>query len=368
MKQKLDGRRARGWALMLVAAVAFAVVSNQPDGGGEEQSTPAVAVEAAGSAAAASDERPGAAASSVASDRPAGAAASLVASDRPAGAAALPIAPAGQAGGIASPVQPEAPALSAQPPLPAGETNGTPGDAPNAAEGAAPERMLKATVTRVVDGDTLDVLVDGREERVRLIGVDAPEVRGEAEPYGAEGMAFARQRLTGQAVDLELDVEERDRYGRLLAYVWIGGELFNETLVREGYATVMTVPPNVKYAERFVALQEEAREAGTGLWGLPGGLTGGDAAVGGATGGGSAADAGSGSRAGSDAAGGVRAGSGVLLPVNGDCGGLIKGNVSSSGEKIYHTPGGAYYDRTYAEACFATPEDAEAAGYRASKR
>lgn len=211
------------------------------------------------------------------------------------------------------------------------------------------ERILAATVRRVVDGDTLDVLMEGREERVRLIGVDTPEVHGRVEPYGAEASAFTKKRLTGLDVRLELDVEERDRYGRLLAYVWVGDELFNETLVREGYAQVLTIPPNVKYAERFVALQQEAREAEVGLWGLHDEGDG-DGTTDGA------------------AAGGAAAGGGAIAPVNGDCGGLIKGNISSGGEKIYHVPGGQFYDRTSAEACFATPEEAEAAGYRRSKR
>jgi len=123
-----------------------------------------------------------------------------------------------------------------------------------------------AAVIRVVDGDTLVVELDGRQERVRLIGVDTPEVHGQVEPYGAEASAFAQERLTGAEVSLELDVGERDRYGRLLAYLWLGDEMFNETLLREGYAQVMTVPPNVKYADRFVALEREARAADRGLW------------------------------------------------------------------------------------------------------
>lgn len=184
-------------------------------------------------------------------------------------------------------------------------------------------------VTRVVDGDTVEVLLNGVEEKVRMIGVDTPEVYGGAEPYGPEASAFTKSRLSGQMVNLEFDAEERDRYGRLLAYVWIGDEMFNETLVREGYAQVMTIPPNVRYADRFVALQREAREAGRGLWG--------------------------------EQAAGEEPGAAA-----GEC--PVKGNISSSGEKIYHVPGGAFYERTVPEECFDTPAAAEAAGYRASKR
>jgi len=69
-------------------------------------------------------------------------------------------------------------------------------------------------------------------------------------------------------VRLELDVQERDRYGRLLAYVWVGDTMVNAELVRRGYAQVMTIPPNVKYQQLLVKLQREAREAGRGLWSL----------------------------------------------------------------------------------------------------
>jgi len=126
-------------------------------------------------------------------------------------------------------------------------------------------------VTRVVDGDTIEVTLTGQKEKVRLIGVDTPETvhptKGE-EPYGKEASDYTMSRLDGQAVNLEFDVQERDQYGRLLAYVWLGSELFNETLVKEGYAQIATFPPNVKYIDRFRAAQEQAREQNRGLWGL----------------------------------------------------------------------------------------------------
>jgi micrococcal nuclease len=126
-------------------------------------------------------------------------------------------------------------------------------------------------VIRVVDGDTLEVNLQGTKEKVRLIGVDTPETVhptiGE-EPYGREASNFTKEKLTGQKVVLEFDVEERDRYGRLLAYVWLDGEMFNEVLLSEGYAQIATYPPNVRYVERFQAAQQEAREAERGLWGI----------------------------------------------------------------------------------------------------
>jgi micrococcal nuclease len=126
------------------------------------------------------------------------------------------------------------------------------------------------SVSRVVDGDTIEVSpAIGGVADVRLIGMDTPETYGGTEPYGEEASAFTTRRLEGRQVALEFDVERIDPYGRVLAYVWLpDGTMFNETLVSEGYATVATYPPNVKYVERFQAAQREARAAGRGLWGL----------------------------------------------------------------------------------------------------
>jgi len=128
---------------------------------------------------------------------------------------------------------------------------------------------VEGTVVRVVDGDTIHVRIGARVEKVRYIGVNTPEVhhptKGE-EPGGREAAEVNRRLVEGQAVRLELDMQERDRYGRLLAYVWIGDLMINAELVRLGYAQVMTSPPNVRYQEVFLKLQREAREAGRGLW------------------------------------------------------------------------------------------------------
>ena len=123
---------------------------------------------------------------------------------------------------------------------------------------------------RVVDGDTIEVRYRGHVRDVRLIGVDTPETVHPFQPvecYGREASRFTRNALEGRRVRLGFDVERLDRYGRTLAYVWVRGELFNESLVRKGYAQVATYPPNVRYADRFRAAQREAREAGRGLWG-----------------------------------------------------------------------------------------------------
>lgn len=128
---------------------------------------------------------------------------------------------------------------------------------------------LEGAVVRVVDGDTIHVRIGDRVETVRYIGVNTPEVRhpqrGE-EPGGREATAVNRQLVAGKHVRLELDVQERDRYRRMLAYVWIGEMMINAELVRLGYAQVMTIPPNVRHQALFVKLQRDARDARRGLW------------------------------------------------------------------------------------------------------
>lgn len=170
-----------------------------------------------------------------------------------------------------------------------------PAEQPGPADPAPPGELslITATVTRVVDGDTIHVSINGKDETVRFIGVDTPETvhpaRGE-EPYGREASEFTKAQLAGKDVFLETDIQQRDKYGRLLAYVWlkaprefteegdavlpsdneIRANMFNARLLLEGYAQVMTIPPNVKYADHFAAYQREARENNRGLWGLPG--------------------------------------------------------------------------------------------------
>lgn len=127
-------------------------------------------------------------------------------------------------------------------------------------------------VTRVVDGDTFWI-DDGSERgrKIRLIGIDAPETRRSARKevgyYGIEAKEFLTQLLDNSEVRLEFDVDATDRYGRTLAYVYLrDGTFINAELVKRGYAMVMTVPPNVKFAEKFVHLQRQARKKERGLW------------------------------------------------------------------------------------------------------
>jgi len=135
-------------------------------------------------------------------------------------------------------------------------------------------------VTRAVDGDTL-VLETG--ERVRLIGIDTPEMHVSNKLYrdaqrtnqdittiqklGLRSYEFTKKLVEGKRVSLEFDVEKYDKYDRLLAYIYLkDGTFVNAEIVKQGYASLMTYPPNVKYADLFLKLYREARENRRGLW------------------------------------------------------------------------------------------------------
>jgi len=140
------------------------------------------------------------------------------------------------------------------------------GDDPGAARATRTAHVL-----RVVDGDTILVSVGGAQERVRYIGVDTPETvkpRTPVQCFGKKASAANHRLVDGRDVRLVADVEARDRYGRLLAYVYRAsdGLFVNAALARDGYATVLTIPPNVRFAERFRTLAAQARAAGRGLW------------------------------------------------------------------------------------------------------
>jgi micrococcal nuclease len=140
------------------------------------------------------------------------------------------------------------------------------------------------TVKRVIDGDTLEINYKGKEESVRLIGIDAPEsrpnkkARNDAQrsgedlktitAMGKEATEYVRSLVKqGDTLKMEFDVQKRDKYGRLLGYVYLSnGKMLNEEIVKAGYANLMTIPPNVKYQERFLKAYKEAREHGRGLW------------------------------------------------------------------------------------------------------
>ncbi len=122
-------------------------------------------------------------------------------------------------------------------------------------------------VTTVIDGDTFEI---ESGERVRMIGIDTPESVDPNRPigcYGKEASQFTKSLLEGKRVRLEKDVSDTDRYGRLLRYVWLSDTLFNEVLVKEGYANSSTHPPDVKYQKLFSEAESTARDGKAGLWG-----------------------------------------------------------------------------------------------------
>jgi len=133
----------------------------------------------------------------------------------------------------------------------------------------APNAHGADTIDRVVDGDTVRLT---RLGRARLIGVDTPEVYFHTECFGERASAFAKRLLPdGTQVTWQADAEPRDRYGRALVYLRKGSTFVNAELARAGYASQLTIPPNVAHADEFGRLAREAREAGRGLWGACGG-------------------------------------------------------------------------------------------------
>ena len=128
------------------------------------------------------------------------------------------------------------------------------------------------TVVNVVDGDTIDVArsVDGRDtDTVRLLGVDTPETHHPTKPvecFGPEAASFTKEHLAGRSVQLEVDIEQRDRYGRRLAYVLVDGERFNDELLRRGYARLLVIEPNHAHARTMLREELDAKRAGRGLW------------------------------------------------------------------------------------------------------
>lgn len=222
-----------------------------------------------------------------------------------------------------------------------------------------PSNTLRTRVNRVVDGDTIKIIYNGKEESLRLIGVDTPEsVHSNSSLNVVEGKTaseFTKTYLENKEIFVEFDVQQRDYYGRLLGYVWLAdGTLFNNLLLQKGMAKVATFPPNVKYVDTFTATQTVARNNRTGFWNslfiepvTPVQPTPSPTPT--------------------------RPTSYDGLTVSPYTDRLIKGNISSSGEKIFHAPGQRDYNKTVideskGERWFATERDAINAGWRKAKR
>ncbi len=213
-------------------------------------------------------------------------------------------------------------------------------------------------VVSVADGDTITVSVDGVDERVRLIGIDSPELHRPVECFGQQAAGHATEMLAGEAVRLVGDPtqDDRDRYGRLLRYVELAdGTDVNAGLIRDGYAFEYTYHVPYERQTLFRRLESEARSAQVGLW-SPATCNGRGAAD--PTTGGPASTA-----------------QPVATPIDsvppGGC--AIKGNINRRGERIYHLPGDSSYDETVispskGERYFCTVPEAAAAGWRAAER
>lgn len=147
---------------------------------------------------------------------------------------------------------------------------GLPSDSGERGSPSGPERGARtALVTRVVDGDTIEVRIDGRTEDVRYIGIDTPESVAPGRPvecFGEEASALNRRLVEGKRVRLVPGVERRDRYGRLLAYVYQGDLFVNAELVRRGFARTLEIEPNTRFADLLAGLERRAAAAGRGLW------------------------------------------------------------------------------------------------------
>ncbi|MDQ0247111.1 micrococcal nuclease [Bacillus fengqiuensis] len=202
---------------------------------------------------------------------------------------------------------------------------------------------IPAVVEKVVDGDTLKVNVNGKSETVRLLLVDTPESvhpSKPVQPYAVEASNFVKEQLPeGKKIELELDAGERDKYRRLLAYVWIDKKMLNEWLLEKGYARVAYVfEPNTKYVDRFREVQKKAQEQELNIWSLENYAT----------------DKGFEE---------IQTNQGGAVKLGCD-NPSIKGNINSKGEKIYHTPQSPQYKVTKPEMMFCTEEEAKAAGFR----
>lgn len=212
-------------------------------------------------------------------------------------------------------------------------------------------------VTKVIDGDTIE-LAGGK--RVRYIGIDTPETVDPKRPvgcFGKEASAKNKRLVLGKTVRLEKDVSETDKYGRLLRYVYVGDVMINDYLVRQGFAHAVTYPPDVKLQELFRNAEQEAQDNNRGLWaGCPVSNPTNQINVSNPTNTTNPTNEKLQDSSGSDSSGAC----------------TIKGNISASGEKIYHMPGCGSYEKTVidesvGERWFCSEDEAVKAGWRKAK-
>ena len=223
--------------------------------------------------------------------------------------------------------------------------------------GVGAPQVLVGQVVDIIDGTTILVNMGQRSETVRYIGITPQESTRRppsAEPSPGEAVEANRQLVARQQVRIELDSQERDRDGRLLAYVYVADRMVNAELVRRGSAEVMTVQPNVRYRDLFVTLEQEARDNRRGVWADPSEAT-------------TPTTIEPVSRPLAEARRGVAPESTWACPVQQP----IKGQQTSytgGGRCVYHVPDGELYSATKAERCYATVEEARQDGCVAARR
>ena len=204
--------------------------------------------------------------------------------------------------------------------------------------------LLDAEVTKVVDGDTLHVMISGKKETIRLLLVDTPETvhpTKQVQPFGPEASNYVKEKLNGEEIQVELGIGERDKYGRLLAYVYHDNQMLNKLLLEKGLARVAYVfEPNTKYIDEFNEIQKQAQNEQVGIWSLENYAT----------------------------ENGFQDETQVENDDTVNSGCTIKGNINSKGEKIYHTMQSPSYNVTKPEELFCTEKEAVEAGYRPVKR
>ncbi|MBL4953945.1 thermonuclease family protein [Neobacillus sp. YIM B02564] len=227
-------------------------------------------------------------------------------------------------------------------------------------------RLLPGVIVKNIDGDTVEVKINGRVEKIRMLCVDTPEThhpRLGVQPFGPEASAFTKKILAvGKKVEIEPGIGDgRDKYGRLLAYIYVDGKMFNEMLLEKGLARVAYIyAPNTKYVDEFYAIQRKAQKKGIGIWSIENyaqedGYHTSESSK-------------------NEHADTASTNHGSSFQNNSDddqernikCKGKIKGNANSH---IYHVPDGAYYDSIKDNIVwFCSEKAAQAAGYRKSKR
>lgn len=216
-------------------------------------------------------------------------------------------------------------------------------------------KFEKYELQEIIDGDTIRVKYNGSSEKVRFLLLDTPETNHETlgeQPYGSEAKEFVKKLLEGQdTVYLEFDVSYRDKYKRLLAYIYTkDGISVQEQLLKSGLARVAYIyEPNTKHVDWFKSIQETAQKSTTGIWSVEDYVT----------------------NRGYDkdayyAATKENKQEFSTKNDNNSC--VIKGNINSKGIKIYHSPGQKDYEATKAEEIFCTVQEAEEAGFKAASK